>query len=213
MRPKYEIWLTSYENKKRLQVPVNPPNINISSGSSNTTVDVAGIGEVTILQEPLAKTFEFDSQFPLTYAPFCEYINIPTPWEAVAFIEKYKSDQPFRFIITNTPINILVSVEDFSYEERAGDVGTLYYSLKLKEYRIVKPRKINVSTTNKVTLKSTPRAYTKVTPKTYTVVKGDYLIKIAKKLGISDWRTIYTANKDKIKNPNVIYVGQVLIIP
>ncbi len=49
----------------------------------------------------------------------------------------------------------------------------------------------------------------------YTVKEGDYLKKIAKEVygNISEWETIYNANKDIIKNPNLIYKGQVLTIP
>jgi nucleoid-associated protein YgaU len=52
-------------------------------------------------------------------------------------------------------------------------------------------------------------------PKTYTVVKGDSLSRIAKREygDASKWRTIYEANKDLIKNPDLIYPGQVLKIP
>lgn len=49
---------------------------------------------------------------------------------------------------------------------------------------------------------------------TYTVQPGDTLSKIAKKyLGkASLWRKIYEDNKATIKNPNVIRVGQNLVI-
>ncbi len=49
----------------------------------------------------------------------------------------------------------------------------------------------------------------------YTVKEGDYLKKIAKEVygNASEWETIYNANKDIIKNPNLIYKGQVLTIP
>lgn len=49
----------------------------------------------------------------------------------------------------------------------------------------------------------------------YTVQKGDSLWKIAKQqLGSGHrWAEIYEANKDTIKNPNLIYVGQTLTIP
>lgn len=52
-------------------------------------------------------------------------------------------------------------------------------------------------------------------PKTYTVVSGDYLRKIAKKLfgDESVWKKIYNANKSIIKNPDLIYVGQILNLP
>lgn len=55
-----------------------------------------------------------------------------------------------------------------------------------------------------------------VAQRTYTVVKGDYLIKIAKQFygDGSKYKQIYDANTDKIKMPNyVIYPGSVLIIP
>ena len=49
----------------------------------------------------------------------------------------------------------------------------------------------------------------------YTVVQGDNLSKIAQKtLGDGNrWKEIYEANKDTVKDPNKIYVGQKLTIP
>ena len=50
---------------------------------------------------------------------------------------------------------------------------------------------------------------------TYTVAKGDSLWKIAKSLygKGSMWKVLFEANQDTIKNPNRIYVGQVLTVP
>lgn len=50
---------------------------------------------------------------------------------------------------------------------------------------------------------------------TYTVAAGDCLSKIAKEFygNAADWKVIYEANKSVIKNPNLIYVGQELVIP
>lgn len=51
--------------------------------------------------------------------------------------------------------------------------------------------------------------------RTYTVQKGDSLSKIAKALygNAKKWTVIYEANKDSIKNPDLIYPGQVFRIP
>jgi nucleoid-associated protein YgaU len=51
--------------------------------------------------------------------------------------------------------------------------------------------------------------------KTYVVVKGDSLSKIAKREygDASKWRAIHEANKDLIKDPDLIYPGQELKIP
>lgn len=51
--------------------------------------------------------------------------------------------------------------------------------------------------------------------RTYTVQRGDSLSKIAKALygDATKWRVIYEANKDKIKNPDLIHPDQTFVIP
>ena len=46
----------------------------------------------------------------------------------------------------------------------------------------------------------------------YCVKRGDTLSSIAQQYGLH-WRDIYNANRDKIKDPNLIYPGQVFVIP
>lgn len=49
----------------------------------------------------------------------------------------------------------------------------------------------------------------------YTVKAGDSLSQIAKEYygSYAEWKLIYEANKADIKDPNLIYIGQVLVIP
>ena len=57
---------------------------------------------------------------------------------------------------------------------------------------------------------------TAATPgKTYEVVSGDSLSKIAKREygDASEWKRIYEANRDLIKDPDKIFPGQKLKIP
>ena len=94
-----------------------------------------------------------------------------------------------------------------------------------------KSLKVSTKTTTKVNKASNTPSTSTITTKTttkvestskassaqrkYTVKKGDCLWNIAKKYYGKGalYTKIYNANKSKIKNPNVIYVGQVLIIP
>jgi len=52
-------------------------------------------------------------------------------------------------------------------------------------------------------------------PRTYTVAAGDSLSKIAKKFygDANKWKRIFEANRDTVKNPDLIHPGQVLKIP
>ncbi len=78
-----------------------------------------------------------------------------------------------------------------------------------KEVR--KPDFSNVSST----VASTAPVVEPAAPVTYTVQKGDTLSKIAKAhLGSANkWKLIWEANRDQIKNPDLIKPGQVLKIP
>ena len=51
--------------------------------------------------------------------------------------------------------------------------------------------------------------------RTYTVVSGDSLSKIAKREygDATKWQAIFEANRDKLKDPDRIYPGQVLTLP
>lgn len=47
---------------------------------------------------------------------------------------------------------------------------------------------------------------------TYTVKRGDTLSAIGRKFGVP-WRDIFNANRDKIDDPDLIFPGQVFVIP
>lgn len=47
----------------------------------------------------------------------------------------------------------------------------------------------------------------------YVVKPGDTLSKIARSNGVASWKPIFTLNKGVIRNPNLIFPGQVLRLP
>ena len=78
--------------------------------------------------------------------------------------------------------------------------------------------KTTTTTTKKAT--TTPNgdepAYTApaVSGKSVTVKAGDTLSELAQALGVKGgWKALYQANTSIVKNPNLIYVGQVLKLP
>lgn len=220
MSTKYQMWLTYNGEKEKLQFPVLPETINIKSGSNNENLNIADLGEITIMQSRPAYQFSFSCFFPKTKFPDIAVGSLTTPLTLVEKIKSWKaSDKPVHFIVTNCGINIYCTIEKFDTNEDGGDVGTIYYSITLKEYRDVSVRQVSVnvsSTTATATAtveKSSARVDNTVTAKTYTVKTGDSLWNIAKaKLGSgSKYKEIYNLNKNVIgSNPNLIYVGQVL---
>ena len=62
---------------------------------------------------------------------------------------------------------------------------------------------------------NSPRPAAGTSQREYVIKSGDSLSKIAKQFygNANDWQKIYQANKDKIKDPNMIHPGQKIIIP
>ena len=60
-----------------------------------------------------------------------------------------------------------------------------------------------------------PSAPSHAATRDYTIKSGDSLSKIAKRFygDAGDWQRIYQANKDQIKDPDLIHPGQKIIIP
>lgn len=151
--------------------------------------------------------------------------------------------KPFQFIVTRSfpsgkvlfDTNMKVSLEDYDIKEDNKQGFDVVVSVELKQYRdygtkvcdIVEyaaDSKTTVSTQETVSpqaivspqeTRSAETSPAPVSNQSYTVKKGDCLWNIAKKFygKGSKYTVIYEANKDKIKNPNLIYTGQVLTIP
>lgn len=105
-------------------------------------------------------------------------------------------------------------IEKLETENTNAVNGGYSFSMDIKEIRIAQSAYVAPQVQQKS--KSGTQQTTKSSGKRYyTVKKGDCLWKIAKKYygNGAQYTKIYNANKDKIKNPNLIYAGQKFLIP
>ena len=208
-------------------LPITPEKFTLKVKNSNKTIKLINDGEVNLLKEAGLTDLEFDALIPAVEYPFANYkAGFVSPAYFTDHFEKLKtSKEPFQFmVIRNMPdgtmlfdTNMTVSMESYTIKEDVKQGLDLVVSIKLKQYKHFGTKVITVSN-NTATVETQRPTTNSPEPKqetTYTVKSGDCLWNIAKKFygDGSKYTKIYEANKDKIKNPNLIYVGQVFVIP
>ncbi len=202
-----EFWLQK-ENDTKFQLSVKPSDYTVSVAHKNTTVNVVKLGDINLLGNTGLREIPLSSFFPAQDYNFSNNSDRKEPQWYVDKIEEWrKANEPIRVIITDT-LNMECTIENFSWGERDA-TGDIYYSLALKEYKKPKVKAKKKSSARTTKTESTSSG------KTYTVKSGDSLWKISKQFygKGENYMKIYNANTDTIKNPNLIYVGQVLQIP
>ena len=206
---------------REINIPVLPAKLNVSSPGKNERVTVLELGEVLLLRKKGLRILSWESFFPVSKAPYTVG-QIRDPVSIVQAIQKARDQKsPVRFLITGTDLdcNLRMGIDSFEYEERSGELGDLYYTIKLYEWKDISPKRIVLPEKKEEPAKTQePERPGKPeqTSKTYTVKPGDCLWNIAKKFygKGSDYTKIYNTNKGKIgSNPNLIYPGQVFTIP
>ena len=215
MTSSYQMWLTRNRELEKMRFPVLPEKFTVKIGSRNTTVDIAGLGEIIVKQGRAATSITFSSFFPASDFTGSEG-GVREPLEYYETILKWKdSSKPVHFIIAGSFVNMFCWIDSFVVGEIGGDTGTIHYTITLTEFREVHVRQVKIEDSTAIVSDSTDRADNQVQPSTYTVVKGDCLWNIAKKfLGDgSRWKEILELNGDVIKAGNLILPGMVLKLP
>lgn len=204
-----EFWLSFRNNKERIRLPVLPPDFEVDTGKNNTKVMLHELGEINLIGKSRLKAMTIESFFPAQHYPFCEFRNIPKPYDMVKRIESWQAtEEPIRLIITGTNINIPFAIENFRYGERDG-TGDVYYSLDLSEYVFMN---VKVKSSKKGYSQNGSRPVYRDIPEKYIVQPEDTLGSIAKKL-TGEWDNYkLIAERNGIADPNVIWPGQELLI-
>lgn len=213
-------------------LPIPPGKLELKINNNNKTYDLINYSEINILKNPGLTDIEFEALLPNVKYPFAMYKNqFQNAKYYLGILENLKVNRSaFQFIVvrrfpngkTIYDTNIKVSLEEYTIIDNTDEGFDTKVKIKLKQYREYSTKTVQVTikqykppvVTRTVTTNNTA-AVAKPSGQNYTVKRGDCLWNIAKKFygNGSKYTTIYNANKDKIKNPNLIYPGQVLWIP
>lgn len=200
-----------------------PAKLTVKIKSKNKTLILLNEGEINFLRTPGLSEIVLPLTLPML-------TGSRSPDYYLGVLERLKTSKaPTQFILVRVSpdgrtlydTNMRVSVEDYNIVEDAKEGLDVSVDVNLKQWRSygTKTVKVEQSAENTqvqtVSVEKERDASTAPTAKTYTVKAGDTLWALAAKYYGSgaQYTKIYNANTDKISNPNLIYVGQVLTIP
>lgn len=212
-------------------LPIPPSKLELKISNNNKTYDLINYSQINVLKNPGLSSLEFEVVLPNTKYPFAMYKNnFQNAKYYLGVLENLKVNRSaFQFIVVrkfpngkdifNT--NIKVALEEYTITDTTEEGFDTKVKIKLKQYKEYSTKKVQVTikqyrpptVTRTVTTNNT--AVAKPSGQNYTVKRGDCLWNIARRFygNGAKYTTIYNANRSKIRNPNLIYPGQVLWIP
>ena len=126
-----DIFLSVNNREQVLRLPVLPSEFNVSKPQSNETFDTVTQGQLKLIGRPSLKSISWSSFFPVRDYPFLRDRS-DTAFGYLYTLDTWISKKlPVRLIITETPINMACSIDDFSYSIKKD--GDMHYSITLGE--------------------------------------------------------------------------------
>lgn len=143
-----------------IRLPINPQELPLVYEGNNETLNVLGIGDITIPRTPKQKEITFTSYFPATAdSTVLTRGGFEPPEFYIDFFERALTE---KRILTYTPskkfengeafdvsdAGFQCTVEAFNLTEKGGETGDFYYELTIKEWRDYSPQRVKTRTTS-----------------------------------------------------------------
>ena len=134
-----DIFFSINNREQVVQLPIVPSEFKIQSPVNNETYTTINQGDIKLFGERGLKSLTIDSFFPhhdKNY-PFARDRSYKR-WEYVEMFESWRDRKlPIRMVVTGSPINMLVTFDDFEYGYQDGS-GDIYYTLSISEFKLIK---------------------------------------------------------------------------
>ena len=152
---KYTIWMNYDNDKKQYQAPMNPESIQIKIDGKAVTSDIDRLGTLLHKGKRGPMQISWSSYFPATYGSYCacQKKNFKSPQTMHKWIlALMNAANPLHLVFSGAfSLNIYAVITSYTATEEGGDVGTINYSITLKEYRSVTVKKYTKPNTKKST--------------------------------------------------------------
>lgn len=203
------IFRNTHTNEE-LAMPVTPPGFQLTIGRNIESLNMAQIGQVNLPGLQSLFNEQIDFLLPAEARNYTVAGYTGDPYNVIDTLSRWSTaGDVLRFIVTETPVNHPVLLAPVQFREEGG-AGDLLATLTLRQYR-----DLSVETTEKVETGNAGRSSDSANQDntTHIVVSGETLWGIARKYYGNGQLAYKLATYNGIKNANLIYPNQEIIIP
>ena len=192
-------------NGEKFTLPVTLGKYEVTSGQKNKVVDIEQVGEALIFGMPEVRKLSLECFFPYQDHDYPFVVgDDKSPAECVELLTKWKeSRKPVRIVITDTPVNLMMGIMSFDYNEHDGSKD-IYFKLSMTEYKDLNTPPANNDKAVDSTTGLKERASSAQHATSVTLQKGADVLDAAKKAygQYNKWRRIVSSNslKDLVLN-------------
>ncbi|MCF2641149.1 LysM peptidoglycan-binding domain-containing protein [Roseburia hominis] len=208
--------------------PVAPEKFEVKHNGQNKTINLINDGEVNVLKKEGLQESTIEFLLPARQYPFAKYLGgFKPPLWYINYLDMYKRNkQPMNFSmmrfknlgdINETYFIMRCTLEDYTVKEHAEEGRDMLVECKIKEWKDYCTKLFSINGDGTITpyWQDRDSLERKRNGEKYTVQWGDCLWRIAK-MHYGDggaYQKIMDANGLKGNPNNLIYPGQVLILP
>ncbi len=202
-----------------IQLPVNPPDLEVNAPGNNKTVETVKLGEVNTLKDKKLTNITIKSFFPASLnAPWVVASGVlaQKPYYYINLFEKIRDNKhTMRLVISDLGVNMEVAIEDFKYGFEAQD-DDIHFTLALKEARTATNKNLIFNVDGSLSIANGfefTRKLTKIIPNSYVIKAGDDLWTIASSVLGSGSKYLDIQKYNRLilgRDPNVLTAGKIL---
>lgn len=195
---------------QEMTMPVTPKQYPMGGGRTVETLDMAQTGQLALpgLKTLFRETLEL--MLPAQPYPFCTAGAVTDPSYYLDLLKAWsQAGDVCRYIVSGAGINAAVLLGPLEYGEQDG-TNDVYVKLPLYEYRYLDEVLVEQTQNNSRPAEGGGK---QSTASSYTVEKGDSLWAICRRVYGDGTLAYKLAAANNIKNPNLIFPGQVLKLP
>lgn len=219
----YQMWLMRDQGASRIPFPILPETYQMTQGNRTDSIDIIGLGELTIRGDPAAMRVSFEGIFPVADDPDIEpYVPDdmrglgPQMWK-FTFDSFLQSADILQINIVGTAVNMHCYCSSYTTGEEGGDM-TIHYQMEFTEYMESGLQVVSIDPATRhaqLPDQQPTRLDTRVTPNNVTVAPGQSLAAIAQSIYGSDdmVNAIVEQNRQLLENPMLVPPGITLSLP